>query len=122
MKTIVLIVFQLMLETGVVVPMNQQTSEFRELYILHPNASIDAFNAIGLEILDANEENIDGATEELAHKYFDKALELEEASNSDKAIVIELCYKGEILNWIQTLEFSYNEDFPDEPVEVKVYE
>ena len=38
---------------------------------------IDELNAKGLKMLDAQEEGVKGATEKKAHKFFDKALELE---------------------------------------------
>lgn len=69
MKTIVLIVFKLMLEAGVVVPMNE-TNDGRELYSIFPK----------------------------------------------EQVVFNHCYKGEVLNWIVTGEYSYNEEFPDTPV------
>ena len=34
--------------------------------------------------------------------------------NPKDGYVIDHAYKGEILNWIQTGEFEYNEDLPDE--------
>ena len=113
MKTITLLIFKIMLTTGVVVPMNQD-NEGRELYVLFPNASVEVFDEIGLTILDLEEEGAEGATELFAFKYFDEALRLQDLSKTDKAFIFENCYKGEILHWIQTLEFSYNEVYPDD--------
>ena len=113
MKTLTLLIFKLMLSSGVVVPMNQD-NEGRELYVVFPNANSVAFDGIGLTILDLQEEGLYDATEEFAHKYLDKALKLQDASVNDRAFMYDYCYKGEILNWIQTLEFSYNEAYPDD--------
>jgi hypothetical protein len=38
---------------------------------------IDELNTKGLKMLDAQEQGVKGATEKKAHKFFDKALELE---------------------------------------------
>ena len=113
MKTLTVLIFKLMLSAGVVVPMNQD-NEGRELYVLHPNASAEVFDDIGLLILDANEEGIEGATETLSFKYFDKAEEIHSLSKSERLYIYEHCYKGEIINWIQTLEFKYNEAISDD--------
>jgi len=112
MKTLTLLIFKLMLSSGVVVPMNQD-NEGRELYIVFPNANSVAFDGIGLTILDLQEEGAEGATEEFAFKYLDEGLRLQDVSVNDRAFMYDYCYKGEILNWIQTLEFSYNESYPD---------
>ena len=113
MKTLTLLIFKLMLSAGVVVPMNQD-NEGRELYVLFPNANSEAFDGIGLTILDLQEEGAEGATEEFAFKYLDEGLRLQTVSDTDRAFMYDHCYKGEILNWIQTLEFSYNEAYPDD--------
>ena len=115
METITMIIFNLLLSAGVVVPMNQD-NEGRELYVLHPNVSAEVFNDIGLTILDANEDGIEGATETLSFKYFDKAEEIQSLSKSERLYIYDHCYKGEIINWIQTLEFEYNESIPDDYV------
>ena len=112
MKTLTLLIFKLMLSSGVVVPMNQD-NEGRELYVVFPNANSVAFDGIGLTILDLQEEGLYGATEEYGFKYLDEGLRLQGVSDADRAFMYEYCYKGEILNWIQTLEFSYNEAYPD---------
>lgn len=108
-----MIIFNLLLSAGVVVPMNQD-NEGRELYVLHPNASAEVFDDIGLTILDANEDGIEGATETLSFKYFDKAEEIHSLSKSERLYIYDYCYRGEIINWIQTLEFEYNESIPDD--------
>jgi len=113
MKTLTLLIFKLMLSAGVIVPMNQD-NEGRELYALFPNANSETFDTIGLNILDLQEEGVEGATEEFAFKYLDEALRLQTVSETDKAFTYDYCYKGEILNWIETLEFSYNEAYPDD--------
>lgn len=113
MKTMILLIFKLMLDAGVVVPMNQD-NEGRELYFLFPNASVEVFDEIGLTILDLEEEGAEGATELFAHKYFDEALRLQTISDTDRAFMFDYCYKGEILNWIETIKFQYNEEYPDE--------
>lgn len=112
MKTLTVLIFKLMLAAGVVVPMDKN-NEGRELYTLFPNANSVAFEGIGLTILDAQEDGMPGATEVLAWKYLDESERLYGLSTRDRAVVFDYCYKGEILNWIQTLEFSYNEAYPD---------
>ena len=112
MKTITLLIFKILLSAGVVVPMNQD-NEGRELYALFPNAYSEPFDDVGLMLLDMQEDGVKGATEEFAFKYFDEALRLQGATDREKAYLIDYAYKGEILNWIQTLEFSYNEALPD---------
>lgn len=113
MKTITLLIFKLMLDAGMVVPMHT-TNEGRDLYTLFPNASVEVFDEVGLTLLDLQEDGVDGATEEFAHKYFDEALRVQGVLATNKKHVYEHCYKGEILQWIQTLEFSYNEVYPDD--------
>ena len=112
MKTMVLLIFKLMLDAGVVVPMNQD-NEGRELYTLFPNANSVAFDGVGLTILDLQEEGVEGATEEFASMYLDESLRLQGLSDNDRAFLYNYCYKGEILNWIETMEFQYNEEYPD---------
>ena len=117
MKTITLLIFKLMLDAGVICPMNQ-TNDGRELYTIFPNANSVAFEGIGLTILDAQEEGTyDDATEALAHRYLDESMRLQEMpiTDADRAFMYDHCYKGEILNWISTGVFKYNEEFPDNP-------
>tara|TARA_Y100000361_G_C11020508_1_gene269243 strand:- start:343 stop:693 length:351 start_codon:yes stop_codon:yes gene_type:complete len=113
MKTITLLIFKLMLDAGVVVPMNQD-NEGRELYTLFPNANSVAFDGVGLTILDLQEEGVEGATENFAFMYLDEGLRLQGVSNEERAFMFDYCYKGEILNWIQTMEFQYNEAYSDD--------
>tara|TARA_Y100000592_G_C5455114_1_gene310926 strand:- start:1206 stop:1571 length:366 start_codon:yes stop_codon:yes gene_type:complete len=121
MKTITLLIFKLLLDAGVVVPMNQ-TNDGRELYTLFPNANSVALEGIGLTIIDAQEEGTYyDADEKWAFLYLDESMRLQELPTDDtsRAVMFDHCYKGEILNWIQTLEFSYNEEFSDEPVKAE---
>lgn len=67
MKTIIYIMFSILVDAEVIIPMNEE-NDGRALYSINPKSGY----------------------------------------------VIDHAYKGEILNWIQTGKFEYNEDLPDE--------
>lgn len=67
MKTLIYIMFSILVDAEVIIPMNEE-NDGRALYSINPKGGY----------------------------------------------VIDHAYKGEILNWIQTGKFEYNEDFPDE--------